>query len=165
MSYSPNSPCASTYIFDILAQLDSREYPFLTYLPNSTRASHNINTKHAADGSVSTRASTHNIRKIRTRKFTRELSFLNSNSLRFFVFSCFLWLDISFYCYWLRHHDLSVVSGRNLKKDSGNNFYIWAFIVIFHRVIDSKRECFLFYQMNIFLQSNYYFLTQKEMLM
>ncbi len=55
LSYSPNSPCSSTYFSDILAKLDSHEYLFSTYWPNSTRASHKINTKHAADASASTR--------------------------------------------------------------------------------------------------------------
>jgi hypothetical protein len=68
LSYLPNSPCTSTYFFDILAKLDSREYIFLTYLPNSTRASHNINTKCAADPYASTCASTCDICQTCSRK-------------------------------------------------------------------------------------------------
>jgi hypothetical protein len=49
LSYLPNLPCSSTYFFDILPKLNLREYLFLTYSPNSTPASHSINTQRPAD--------------------------------------------------------------------------------------------------------------------
>ncbi len=39
LTYSLNLTRASTYFFDILAKIDSREYLFLTYSPNLTRVS------------------------------------------------------------------------------------------------------------------------------